>query len=73
MAAPHVILFGGGASMKLTFDQWKQEVDAWISRIMGLTSDDLPDWDYWKAWDSGMSARAAAFHVYVEPSQLVRR
>jgi hypothetical protein len=49
---------------KLTFDAWKAMVDKAIAdKTGGFTGDDLPNWDYWTAWDSGVSATTAAARV----------
>jgi hypothetical protein len=36
-----------------TFDQWMQEVNHRIAHLCGgMTSDDLPDWNYRDAYDA---------------------
>lgn len=46
--------------MKLTWENWKREVDAEIQRRTTMTSDDLPDWGYRRAYEEGMTAKRAA-------------
>ena len=45
---------------KLSFEVWKQHINAWLFRKYGLTSDLLPDIDYWTLWDSGSTSIEAA-------------
>tara|TARA_B100000424_G_C22934576_1_gene497256 strand:+ start:829 stop:1218 length:390 start_codon:yes stop_codon:yes gene_type:complete len=35
----------------ITFDEWKREVDNIVLKKIGLHCNDIPDYDYWKAWD----------------------
>jgi hypothetical protein len=43
------------------FNQWKAKVDAILSKKLGgLTSDDLPDIDYWSLWQDRVSPSSAA-------------
>ena len=51
------------AKRRLTFEQWKAYVDAIIENRMSLTSDDLPDWDYYSAYADGMTPSAAATYA----------
>jgi hypothetical protein len=44
----------------LTFDQWMKLVDEHIKHQCGMTSNDLPDWLYWDAWNKGRKPEAAA-------------
>jgi len=46
--------------MKLSFEDWKREVDQEIKRRTTLISSDLPDWDYRRAYDEGLTAKRAA-------------
>jgi len=46
--------------MKLTFEQWKQQVNTWMIKLAGVDCDDIEDWDYFIAWDCGMSSKQAA-------------
>ena len=43
-----------------TFTAWMVQVDRQLQRFTGLDSRDLPDWDYWSAWDADMTPAAAA-------------
>jgi hypothetical protein len=46
--------------MKLTFETWKSEVDCILEQSIYLSADDLPDWDYYGAWESGVRPIQAA-------------
>jgi hypothetical protein len=46
--------------MKITWEQWRREVDAEIMRRVSMTSDDLPDWNYRGAYEEGLTAKRAA-------------
>lgn len=46
--------------MKLSFEDWKREVDAEIKRRTTMTSDDLPDWNYRGAYEEGLTSKRAA-------------
>ena len=35
----------------ITFSDWKKEVDNIVLKKIGLHCNDIPDYDYWKAWD----------------------
>ena len=50
----------------MTFRQWKNRVNAQVAKTCGLGCDDLPDWDYWSAYDSGMIPSEAAREVLEE-------
>jgi hypothetical protein len=43
-----------------TFDQWKAEVDYYVSAMVGLTSDCLPDCPYRDWYEDGEYAYTAA-------------
>ncbi len=45
------------------FGEWMARIDAIIAREYGLTSLDLPDWDYACAFIDGMNASQAAGEV----------
>jgi ethanolamine ammonia-lyase small subunit len=47
----------------LTFEQWKQMIDLLLEKRIGLSSEALPDWSYYDAYHSGMSASEAVKHV----------
>ena len=42
------------------FADWLKVVDRILSRMVGHTSDGLPDFEYWRAWDEGESAYSVA-------------
>jgi hypothetical protein len=44
----------------LTFSQWMKVVNGEVSRLLGRSVDDLPDWDFWNGWDSCQSPGAHA-------------
>lgn len=43
-----------------TFGQWKAEVNAEVSRTVGLHADDLADISYLELWEDGVGPKAAA-------------
>ena len=42
------------------FREWMGEVEATLDGIVGCGVDDLPDWDYYEAFDEGWSPEDAA-------------
>lgn len=48
---------------KLSFEDWQKQVNIRVIKIIGLTIDDLPDFDYWSAWDAGISPSETARDV----------
>ena len=46
--------------MKLTFEAWKAQVDAEVEKLVHLSCDDIPDWDYYMAWQSSYTPKQAA-------------
>lgn len=53
----------------LTFEEWMRQVDNWLIRKIGLTSECLPDYCYrdcWLAGDSPAEAADAAFEYMQE-------
>jgi hypothetical protein len=48
---------------KIDFETWCEMVDSEIYRLCGLGRDALPDWDYWSAWEDGVTVTAAARRV----------
>ncbi len=48
---------------KMTFEQWKTLVNQHINHMCGMFADDLPDYDYWRDWNNGVTARVAAFRA----------
>jgi hypothetical protein len=42
-----------GIAMKMTFEQWKDIVNAIIEARWGLSADDLPDYCYYASYVSG--------------------
>lgn len=45
---------------KLSFEDWVARIDTELDTLVGLSHDDLPDWDYRSAYEEEMSPRAAA-------------
>lgn len=45
---------------KLTFEKWMGQVNAEIHNRIQLTVDDIADKPYWRWWDEGKTATAAA-------------
>jgi hypothetical protein len=50
----------------MTFREWKVEVDLELEALVGMSSEDIPDWDYYAAWRDSQEPLAAAFEVLVE-------
>ena len=46
--------------MKKTFEEWMKEVNHYISRVVFLTSDDLPDCCYRDWYDDNVTPKTAA-------------
>lgn len=40
-----------------------EQVNAELVSMCGMGSEDLPDWNYWDAWDDGESPKYAALEV----------
>lgn len=55
--------------MRMTFEQWKREVDNALERRLGLISDDLPDWDYWTHYNEGFDPKEAVEFLLEEMSE----
>ena len=39
----------------MTFETWLEMADAIIVRQTGLDRDSFPDWDWWNAFDDGLT------------------
>jgi len=46
--------------MRMTFDQWKKQVDLYLQELCGMEADDLPDWGYRDAWEDDCTPKMAA-------------
>jgi Family of unknown function (DUF5419) len=46
--------------MKETFEVWMKEVDRILDTACGLTSQDIPDWMYYDAYEDGVKPTVAA-------------
>ena len=47
----------------ITFTDWKNEVDKIVLKNIGLHCKDIPDFDYWKAWDENKCTKYIADKV----------
>ena len=47
----------------ITFLDWKNEVDNIVLKKIGLHCDEIPDYDYWTAWDKNMCTNVIASKV----------
>lgn len=50
----------------MDFDTFMELVDGNLNRMVGLTSDDLPDHLYWDAWNDDQTPQECAFDVLEE-------
>lgn len=50
----------------ITFEVWMAAVDAALERISGMTSADLPDYDYRADWTAGVEPSTTAVQVLGE-------
>jgi len=48
---------------RISFEEWKKKVDESLLKKCNMACDDLPDWDYWNAWDAGVTPSEAAKQV----------
>lgn len=48
---------------KLTFEEWQARVNKVLINRVDLGIDDLPDYDYWTAWNCGESPLECARDV----------
>lgn len=48
------------------FAIWLQALDQAVGRRVMLRYDDLEDWDYWSAYDAGMSPHDAAIEMLAD-------
>lgn len=47
----------------LTFEEWKKQVDSYLIRKIGLSSDCLPDYCYHECWKAGDSPKDTALEA----------
>lgn len=45
---------------KMTFEAFMEKVDSYIEDICGFNSEDMPDFNYYDYWESGMTAKRTA-------------
>jgi hypothetical protein len=45
---------------KLSFEAWEKEVDNCMEQMFGMSCDDLPDYDYYSAYEDNTSPKSAA-------------
>jgi Family of unknown function (DUF5419) len=51
----------------MTFEVWMTVVNERIASVLlGLDSDDIPDWGYWDAWNDGVNPNEAACEALKE-------
>ena len=51
---------------ELKFCNYMSRVDTYLEEMVGVTSSDLPDCDYWDMFDCGITARDAASWAIVK-------
>lgn len=44
----------------MTFESWLKKVDAALLQLCGMTHEDIPDWDYYNAFEDDMTPVRAA-------------
>lgn len=44
----------------MTFEAFMEKVDSYIEDICGFNSEDIPDFNYYDYWESGMTAKRTA-------------
>lgn len=49
----------------MTFEQWLAAVDREVIAICGISVHELPDWDFWNAWNDGVPPEEAAEEVLI--------
>lgn len=49
---------------KLTYEEWKRQVNACVHTLTGLDADDLPDFAYRDAYEAGRTPAATARAVF---------
>ncbi len=49
----------------MTYEEWMKKVDQELTHLCGFTSNDLPDWSSWNAWDDGMTVKEAAQEILI--------
>jgi hypothetical protein len=60
MALPLVALLTLEVVMRMSFEQWKAEVDAEMIRLSSMDSEGVDDWDYYTAYNNRVSPKVAA-------------
>lgn len=45
------------------FETWQNKVNTFLIKKWGFGIDDLPDWDYYNAWNDGIPPSQAAYMV----------
>ena len=49
---------------KKTFEDWLIEVNRELNKLCGMGHEDIPDWDYWCAWDDNVNPKQAAKYAF---------
>jgi hypothetical protein len=52
-----------------SFQVWKALVASEVDRLCGMHPDDLPDFDYWRAFERKQSPKATAKRVVAKASE----
>jgi len=52
--------------VKRTFDEWLEAVNEWLEQTIGISLDDLPDYNMYSLYECGESPRRAAGIVLQE-------
>lgn len=47
----------------MSYTEWKQQVDKELVKEIGLTSDDLPDWRFFDAFEEGQEPKEVAMEL----------
>lgn len=55
----------------MTFDEFKRHCDRICQNIVGVCCDDLPDWDYYGAWEEGQDPHWVVCEMLAEQGYAV--
>ncbi len=55
---------------KWPFPDWKGRVSVHLEALCGASADELPDWDYWCAWEEGLTPKKAACMAYRDMQEM---
>jgi hypothetical protein len=51
----------------MSFERWMQDVDLRVLRALGIGVADLPDRNFWDAWDADVTAAEMAAILILDP------